>query len=91
MCFGCPSVARRVGGIPEVVADDETGLLVDSAAAAALARAVESLMASPSKRREFGLAAQAWAKEKFSAAAIVPLYEGLYRRTLERPGGRGGI
>ena len=91
MCFGCPSVARRVGGIPEVVADDETGLLVDSAAAAALARAVESLMASPSKRREFGLAAQAWAKEKFSAATIVPLYEGLYRRTLERPGGRGGI
>jgi L-malate glycosyltransferase len=28
MCFGCPSVARRVGGIPELVEDNATGILV---------------------------------------------------------------
>ena len=91
MCFGCPSVARRVGGIPEVITNDETGLLVDSANAAALARAVESLIANPTKRRSLGQAARQHAQKKFSAEAIVPLYEGLYRRTLEKPGGRGGI
>ena len=37
MCFGCPSVSTRVGGIPEVVEDDASGLLVPSGDVAALA------------------------------------------------------
>ena len=78
MCFGCPSVARRVGGIPEVVADGKTGLLVDSADADTLARAVEGLIASPTKRRALGRAARQRADKSFSAAAIVARYEKLY-------------
>ena len=42
MCFGCPSVATRVGGIPEVVEDGVSGVLVAPGDAATLARAVES-------------------------------------------------
>ena len=80
MCFGCPSVARRVGGIPEVITDRATGTLVNSASADVLARAVEKLIADSTARRAFGLAAQKLAREKFSAATIVPCYEALYRR-----------
>ena len=80
MCFACPSVARRVGGIPEVMADNLTGRLVDGANADDLARAVESLIADPAKRLALGQAAKESAQKLFSAEAIVPRYEALYRR-----------
>ena len=80
MCFTCPSVARNVGGIPEVIADGKTGVLVDSSDANALTRAVESLIANPSKRQTLGEAAQQRARELFSADAIVSQYEKLYQR-----------
>ncbi len=80
MCFGCPSVARRVGGIPEVVEDGATGVLVASGDADVLARAVESLINDPVRRATLGRAAQQRARELFSAEAIVPRYEALYRR-----------
>ncbi len=80
MCFGCPSIARRVGGIPEVIEDGATGLLVDSGDADVLARAVESLIKDPARRSALGRAAQHRARELFSADVIVPRYEALYRR-----------
>ncbi len=80
MTFGCPSVARSVGGIPEVMADNVAGTLVASEDPALLARAVENLIEDPARRAELGRAAQQRAREYFSAAAIVPRYEALYRR-----------
>jgi len=84
MCFGCPSVATAVGGIPEVTISGETGLLVPFGDANALALAVESLIQNPARRVELGRAAQTRAHDKFSAAAIVPLYESLYRRVCNK-------
>ena len=78
MCFACPSVARRVGGIPEVVTET-AGILVDSDGAAALADAVNRLVQNPEHRRVMGRAAQEHARKKFSAGVIVPQYESLYR------------
>jgi N-acetyl-alpha-D-glucosaminyl L-malate synthase BshA len=80
MYFGCPSVARRAGGIPEVVEDNVSGLLVTSADPEALARAVESLIQDPRRRASMGQAAQRQARERFSAEVIVPQYEALYRK-----------
>ena len=80
MWFGCPSVSTAVGGIPEVVVSGESGLLVPPGDADGLARGVESLLQDPEFRTRLGRAAQQRAREKFSADAIVPLYEGLYRR-----------
>jgi N-acetyl-alpha-D-glucosaminyl L-malate synthase BshA len=80
MSFACPSVARRVGGIPEVIEDGVSGILVPSDDPGALARAVESLLADPARRTAMGRAAQQRARERFSAAAIVPRYEAVYRR-----------
>jgi N-acetyl-alpha-D-glucosaminyl L-malate synthase BshA len=80
MCFACPSVARPVGGIPEVVVGNATGILVPVGDADALARAVESLIRNPARRTALGRAAQQRAREWFSAEVIVPRYEALYQR-----------
>ncbi len=84
MTFGRPSVATRVGGIPEVVDDTRTGLLTPSGDATALARGVEALIADPASRAAMGQAGQRFAEECFSADAIVPRYEALYRRACVR-------
>ena len=80
MCFACPSVATRVGGIPEVIEDNVSGLLVPFGDAGALAGAVERLIQDPALRAALGRAAQQRARERFSAEVIVPRYEALYRR-----------
>jgi N-acetyl-alpha-D-glucosaminyl L-malate synthase BshA len=80
MCFACPSVAVPVGGIPEVIEHNATGLLVPAADPDSLARAVESLLQDPARRHALGQAAQLRAAAQFSAQAIVPRYEALYRR-----------
>jgi N-acetyl-alpha-D-glucosaminyl L-malate synthase BshA len=80
MCFACPSIARRAGGIPEVVEDGVSGLLLPSLDVDGFTRAVESLIKDPKRRAAMGRAAQARARERFSAEVIVPRYEALYRR-----------
>jgi N-acetyl-alpha-D-glucosaminyl L-malate synthase BshA len=84
MYFGCPSVARGAGGIPEVVEDNVSGLLVSAADPEALARAVESLIQDPRRRASMGQAAQRQARERFSAEVIVPRYEALYHEVCRR-------
>lgn len=79
MFFACPSVATNVGGIPEVIEDGKTGLLVPAGDAEALSCAVESLIRDPERRAALGRAAQSRARERFSADIIVPRYEALYR------------
>ena len=80
MCFACPSVATKVGGIPEVIEDGISGIMVPFGDAEAIARAVEGLIEEPARRIAIGLAAQQRAREHFSAEVIVPRYEALYRR-----------
>jgi len=84
MFFGCPSVATRVGGIPEVMEDGRSGLLAPAGDAVALAAAVQGLLDDPARRRELGRAAQQRARERFTAGAIVPRYEALYRRVCSK-------
>jgi len=80
MYFSRPSVATRVGGIPEVIEDNQTGLLAPPGDADALARAVERLIQDPALRTALGGHALARANQQFSASVIVPQYEALYRR-----------
>jgi len=80
MSFACASVSSRVGGIPEVVEDNVSGMRVPFGDVAAMAAAVEGLMRDAARRRELGRAAQVRARELFSANAIVPRYQELYHR-----------
>jgi L-malate glycosyltransferase len=80
MCFGCPSIASQVGGIPEVVQDKITGLLVPFGDTEKMAVAAEELIRDPARRQTLGRAAQLRAQTEFSANVIVPRYEALYHR-----------
>jgi glycosyltransferase involved in cell wall biosynthesis/SAM-dependent methyltransferase len=79
MAQGKPVVATRVGGIPELVADGETGLLVPPGDVRALAAAVDSLLADPEQARRLGENGRRRARTEFSAAAaaerVLELYE----------------
>ncbi|HSC77772.1 MAG TPA: glycosyltransferase family 4 protein [Candidatus Acidoferrales bacterium] len=54
MAHGKPVVAARAGGTPEVVADGETGLLVEPGNRAALVVALSELLAHPERGRQLG-------------------------------------
>jgi glycosyltransferase involved in cell wall biosynthesis len=63
---GLACVATRVSAIAELVRDGETGVLVDENDPEALARALETLIADPARRRALGQAGQARVAESFA-------------------------
>ena len=54
MAFGLPVVATDAGGVPEIVVDGDTGLLVPPEDAEVLALAIEELMANRERVEEMG-------------------------------------
>lgn len=80
MALGRPVVATRVGGIPAVVVEGETGRLVPPDDPPALAHAVSELLKDPSLRQRMGEASRRRA-ERFSLAVmesrLLDLYRGL--------------
>jgi glycosyltransferase involved in cell wall biosynthesis len=82
MARGRPVVASAVGGLAEVVAADETGLVVPPGDAAALATALERLIADPELARRLGAAGAKRVAEHFLAERMVSAYESLYREIL---------
>jgi len=85
MFYECPSVSTRVGGIPEVIRSDSTGLLVDPGDAQALADRVGELIADRERRQAMGREGKRFAEAHFSANIIVPAYERLYYRETGKP------
>lgn len=67
LASGLPVIATRVGGIPDIVREGETGHLIEVDDAAALGDALESLVANPSRRASMGAAAREDAARKFEA------------------------
>lgn len=76
---GVPVVASRVGGIPEVVADGLTGVLLPPARPAALADAVVGLLQDPDRARRLGQAARRRVAARHAIEAMVEAYLGVYR------------
>src|SRR6185369_3181875 len=68
---GRPCVATRVGGVPEIVDDGVTGLLVPPSDAPALARALTCLARDPALRADMGRAARERAEARFSLDAQI--------------------
>ncbi len=74
-----PIVACRVGGIPEVITDGVTGVLVPPKDSNALAKAIVGLMPDEKAKRRFGEAARRVVEEQFSQEIAMKRIEHLYR------------
>ena len=71
MALGRPIIATKTGGIPEVIIDGKTGLLVPPRDAQSLASAIVALLRDPERRARLGTEANRRAKEKFSSEQMV--------------------
>lgn len=80
---GVPVVASRVGGIPDVVDDGETGLLTPPRDAAAVAAAVRELLEAPERRRLMGMTARAKVVPHYSLESMVARLEALYEELID--------
>lgn len=81
--FGKPVVATRAGGLPEVIDDGRSGLLVSPESPDELARALESIVSSPERAARMGAQGRHLAETRFSwdgvAADILAVYARLVR------------
>ena len=78
MALGLPVVASSVDGVPEVIENGKTGLLVPPAAPAALAKALNALAEDPARRAALGAAAHASIMEKFTLTRMIAEYQDAY-------------
>jgi glycosyltransferase involved in cell wall biosynthesis len=86
MAAGLPVVASSVGGVPELVVDGETGLLVPPGDPRSLARAIERLLADAALRGRLGAAGRARVVEHFDLASAQRAHLDLYRSLLAAAG-----
>jgi glycosyltransferase involved in cell wall biosynthesis len=86
MGAGLPVVATRVAGIPEVVRDGETGLLVPPNDSAALGEALARIVSDRALAARLGVAARAFVEPRFGADGYVRSITGLYDRLLAAKG-----
>src|SRR6266550_1131703 len=85
MNHATPVIASRVGGIPDIVEDGVSGLLVPPGDAAALAAAVRRLRDDPDLARRLGEGGRRRLREQFNWPAIVRRWLDLYAGLVTRP------
>ncbi len=88
MGAGLPVVSTKVAGIPEVVRDGLTGLLVPPADSTSLGQALKRLVQSPGERRSLGAAAREYVLPRFGVekyvASVISVYDRLLATKLTR-------
>jgi glycosyltransferase involved in cell wall biosynthesis len=82
LASGRPVIATRVGCIPEVVTEGETGLLVPEKDPAAIARAIEHLRDDPAARRRLGAEARRTALTNLSWDHTLTGFETCFREVM---------
>lgn len=83
MACGVPPVATRVGGIPEVVIDNESGLLGELGDEVALAKRLVDLLSDENRHAAMAKAARDRAVSEFEESRGISAYEEAYRRLLK--------
>jgi glycosyltransferase involved in cell wall biosynthesis len=81
MATGVPIVGSRIGGLPDLVVDGETGLLVEAGDSAALRAALCRVLQDEPGRKRMARAAAKRAPQ-FMASAVIPRIEAVYQRVV---------
>ena len=84
LAAGCPVVATRVGGVPDVVEDGVTGFLVEPRDTEALADRLERLARDPELRRKLGGTGRERVPSRYAVDRLVGDIDELYRSLLAR-------
>jgi N-acetyl-alpha-D-glucosaminyl L-malate synthase BshA len=84
MACSVPTIATRVGGVPELIDDGGNGLLFPVGDTGAMAAAAIALLNDPPRLDAMAAAARRTAQDRFCATRIIPLYEAYYERVLAR-------
>ena len=84
MATGLPVVGSRVGGLPEVIDDQKTGLLVEPANVAALAEALKTYARSADLRHTHGLAGRKKVENQYDWQQNAGLMNSLYQKAIGR-------
>lgn len=90
MAAGAPVVSTAVGGVPDLIDDGQTGLLVPPGDAPALAQALDRLLRDPELARRMAAAARPAALARFSIDRLADDLAALYRTLLREKMRRGG-
>ncbi|OSM06852.1 putative group 1 glycosyl transferase [Magnetofaba australis IT-1] len=83
MATGLPVVATAVGGVPDLLAAEETGLLVPPADPNALGQAMQRYLHNPSLLADHGAAGRARAAARFDLAQMIDAYADLFEETTD--------
>jgi glycogen(starch) synthase len=86
--MGRPIIASRVGGLPEVVLHQQTGLLVEKGDSGAIAAAITYLLDYPERAIKMGQQARQRVQEHFIWERCVAAYDSLYRQLITEGGYR---
>jgi sugar transferase (PEP-CTERM/EpsH1 system associated) len=82
MASGLPVLATRVGGNPELVEHERTGLLVPAADVQAMAQALVRMASQPDESAKMGHLGRAAVEQRFSLQAMVRAYKTVYDQQL---------
>jgi glycosyltransferase involved in cell wall biosynthesis len=82
MRWGTPVIGTRVGGIPEIVEDGKTGLLVAAECPGELAKAIIALLRNEQRRRDLGEAGRRHVETSFNIERMAKRAAELYARTI---------
>ena len=84
MAAGKPIVATNGGGVPEIVEDGSTGILVPMGDAQAMADAICKILADPARALEMGIRGRQRAENHFTVELTASKVEAVYRKVLQR-------
>jgi N-acetyl-alpha-D-glucosaminyl L-malate synthase BshA len=84
MACSVPSIATRVGGVPELIQDGHNGLLFDVGDIESMSTAAISLLSNPHRLEAMAKAGRKTAQDHFCSSRVIPLYEDYYDRVVTR-------
>jgi glycosyltransferase involved in cell wall biosynthesis len=82
MAAGKPVIATRVGAIPSVLKQGETGLLVNPADRNELREALRALLSHPDMAQRLATNGNTWVRQEYTSAAMAARYQEIYKSVL---------